>query len=81
MKENSIRDKIEELEKDRMGYLEADDKVGARRKQKQIEKLELELELFELAKIKNELKVYKKVVSKYPSVKMQIKELLESEDE
>lgn len=80
MKENSIRDKIEELEKDRMGYLEVNDKAGARRKQKQIEKLELELELFEFKKIKNELKVYKKVVSKYPSVKMQIKELLESEE-
>lgn len=84
MKENSIeekRNKIENLERERIAYLEVDDKVGARRKQKQIEKLELELELFELAKIKNELKVYKKVVSKYPGVKMQIKELLESEDE
>ncbi len=84
MKENSIeekRNKIENLERERIAYLEVDDKAGARRKQKQIEKLELELELFEIQKVKEELKAYKKVVREYPEIQRRVKALLSEEDE
>lgn len=84
MEENSIeekRNKIENLERERIAYLEVDDKAGARRKQKQIEKLELELELFEIQKVKEELKAYKKVVREYPEIQRRVKALLSEEDE
>ena len=68
-----LEEKIYELEKKKIAYLEVDDKAGARRIQKQIDKIELEQELSNLTKIKNELNVYKKVVQNYPSVLCEIK--------
>lgn len=59
---NEILDKIEQLEKDKMGYLEVNDKAGARRREKQIRDLENQLELLELKDIKEDLKLYKKFI-------------------
>lgn len=67
-----LEEKIYELEKKKIAYLEVDDKAGARRVQKQIDKIELEKELLNLDKIKNELKIYKEVVRNYPSVSLEI---------
>ena len=67
-----LEEKIYELEKKKIAYLEVDDKAGARRVQKQIDKIELEKELLNLDKIKNELKIYKEVVRSYPSVSLEI---------
>lgn len=67
-----LEEKIYELEKKKIAYLEVDDKAGARRIQKQIDKIELEEELLNLDKIKNELKIYKEVVRNYPSVSLEI---------
>lgn len=60
--------KLEELEKKRIAYLEVDDNAGARRIKKQIEQLELKIEIANLNKIKQELNVYKKVVRNYPGL-------------
>ena len=84
MKENNIeekRNKIENLERERIAYLEVDDKAGARRKQKQIRELEFEIESFEIQKVKEELKAYKKVVREYPEIQRRVKALLSEEDE
>lgn len=84
MKESSIeekRNKIEKLERERIAYLEVDDKNGARRKEKQIRELEFEIELFEIKKVKDELKAYKKVVREYPEIQRRVKALLSKEDE
>ena len=84
MKENSIeekRNKIENLERERIAYLEVDDKNSARRKEKQIRELEFEIESFEIQKVKEELKAYKKVVREYPEIQRRVKALLSEEDE
>lgn len=84
MKESSIeekRNKIEKLERERIAYLEVDDKNGARREEKQIRELEFEIELCEIQKVKNELKAYKKVVREYPEIQRRVKALLSEEDE
>lgn len=62
--EEQILKKISELEHEKMGYLEANDKAGARRKEKQIYELEDKLELLKLNEIKKELEKYKKFVDK-----------------
>lgn len=61
MTDEEIQKQIEELECERMGYLEANNKAGARRKERKIEELENKLELKE---IKQELELYKKFVNK-----------------
>ena len=71
-----LYDKIEELEKKRIAYLEVDDKAGARRIQKQIERIELQRELQDLNKIKKELNVYKEIVRKYPGVLCEVRSKL-----
>lgn len=72
-KTDSLYDQIEELEKKRIAYLEVDDKAGARRIRKQIEKLELQRELQDLNKLKKELSIYKRIVRKYPGISCEIK--------
>lgn len=75
---DELYNKIEELEKKKVAYLEIDNNSYANRIQKQIDKLETEIELFNLNKIKKELYIYKKVVNKYPGVLCEVKrELLE----
>lgn len=71
-----LEEKIHELERKKIAYLEVDDKAGARRVQKQIDKIELEKELLDLSKIKKELKIYKEVVRNYPSVSLEISKKL-----
>lgn len=68
----ALEEKIYELEKKKIAYLEVDDKAGARRVQKQIDKIELEKELLDLGKIKKELKIYKEVVRNYPGISCEI---------
>lgn len=68
--------KLDELEKKRIAYLEVDDKAGARRIKKQIEKLELEKEISNLHKIQQELEVYKNVVRNYPGISCEINKKL-----
>ena len=72
-----LYNKIEELEKKKIAYLEINKKADVRRIQKQIERLEIEIELCSLNKIKKELNVYKKVVRNYPGVLCEVnRELL-----
>lgn len=64
MDKEEIENKIQQLEKDRVGYLEADDKAGARRKEKQIRNLLDKLEIINLKEIKEDLELYKKFIRK-----------------
>ena len=70
---DELYDKIEMLESKKMDYLEIDDKAGARRIAKQIEKIELQINISNYNKIKQELEIYKKVVSNYPDLQLKIK--------
>ena len=63
-----VHDFVYDADKERMDYLEADDKAGARRIQKKIEKTELQMELLNLERIKKELKAYKEVCRQYPEI-------------
>lgn len=77
MKElEKIQDKISELEKERIGYLEADDNVSANRIQRKIINLTEKLDLYELNNLKTKLKIYKSVIKDYPYIKLQISEKL-----
>lgn len=73
-----LYEKLEELEKTRMNYLEADKNESARRIKRKIDNVEQEIRLYQLDKIEKELSVYRKIVSNYPSLHNQIKkELIE----
>ena len=67
-----LYDKIEELEKTRMEYLEIDKNAAARRIEKQIEKVELEIKLLGFNKLKQELDIYKNIVKDYPTLQNEI---------
>ena len=73
---DELYDKIEILENEKMAYLEVDNKAGARRIAKQIEQIELQINISNYNKIKQELEIYKKVVSNYPGLKLEIKNKL-----
>ena len=73
---DELYDKIEILESEKMAYLEVDNKAGARRIAKQIEQIELQIDIYNYNKIKQELEIYKKVVSNYPILKLEIKNKL-----
>lgn len=45
MIKDELYDKIEKLERKKMDYLEADNKAGARRIEKQIENIEIQIEM------------------------------------
>lgn len=77
MNEDELYQKLEQLEKDRIAYLEVDDNAGAKRKEKQIEKINIQLELLKFNKLKKELEIYKKVCKDYPEIQMRISELKE----
>lgn len=64
LSKEEIENKIEQLERDRIGYLEVDNKVAARRKQKQIEELEMQLKLLDFKDIEQDLELYKKFIRK-----------------
>lgn len=81
MNKDEIENKIEQLEKEVINYLEVDDKAGARRIKKKIEKLEMQLQLLDLNKIKRELKAYKEVLRNYPELQKEVKRILAKGDE
>lgn len=71
-KKAELYERIKVLEERRMGYLEVDDNKNARRIQKQIEDVELKIEVMKMEQIKQELSVYIKIVNKYPSVRLEV---------
>lgn len=77
---DELYDKIEMLESKKMAYLEVDNKASARRIAKQIEQIELQINISDYNKIKQELVIYKKAVSNYPRLQLEIKnKLIEQE--
>ena len=73
---DELYDKIERLECEKMAYLESNDKAGARRMARQIEQVELQIDISNYNKIKQELEIYKKVVRNYPGLQLEIKNKL-----
>ena len=73
---DELYDKIEILESEKMAYLEVDNKAGARRIAKKIEQIELQIDIYNYNKIKQELEIYKKVVSNYHGLQLEIKNKL-----
>lgn len=72
-KKLDLYNKLEELEKKKIAYLEVNQKSSVSRIQKQIDNIELQIELYELNKIKRELSVYKKVITNYPELLNRVK--------
>lgn len=72
-KKEELYEKLEMLESKKMAYLEVNDKAGARRIARQIE---LQIDIYNYKKIKQELDIYKKVVRNYPGLQLEIKNKL-----
>lgn len=64
-----LEKQIEDIEKQKVEYLEADMNAAANRIDKKIQSLMKEQELLKYDILKKELDIYKEVVNKYPSVK------------
>lgn len=75
-KKDELYEKLEMLESKKMAYLEVNDKAGARRIARQIEQIELQIDIYNYKKIKQELDIYKKVVRNYPGLQLEIKSKL-----
>ena len=75
-KKDELYEKLEMLESKKMAYLEVNDKAGARRMARQIEQIELQIDIYNYKKIKQELDIYKKVVRNYPGLQLEIKNKL-----
>ncbi len=75
-KKEELYEKLEMLESKKMAYLEVNDKAGARRIARQIEQIELQIDIYNYKKIKQELDIYKKVVRNYPGLQLEIKNKL-----
>jgi hypothetical protein len=75
-KKCELYEKLEMLESKKMAYLEVNDKAGARRIARQIEYIELQIDISNYNKIKQELEIYKKVVRNYPGLQLEIKNKL-----
>lgn len=75
-KKEELYEKLEMLENKKMAYLEVNDKAGARRIARQIEQIELQIDIYNYKKIKQELDIYKKVVRNYPGLQLEIKNKL-----
>lgn len=75
-KKDELYEKLEMLESNKMAYLEVNDKAGARRIARQIEQIELQIDIYNYKKIKQELDIYKKVVRNYPGLQLEIKNKL-----
>ena len=52
-KKDELYEKLEMLESKKMAYLEVNDKAGARRIARQIEQIELQIDIYNYKKIKN----------------------------
>ena len=74
-KKEELYEKLEMLESKKMAYLEVNDKAGARRIARQIEQIELQIDIYNYKKIKQELDIYKKVVRNYPGLQLEIKNI------
>ena len=79
-KVDELYDKIEKLEKKRIAYLEIDRNSDANRINRQIKKVELEIRVEKLEEIERELKVYKKIALKYPSMLAEVKRELRNNE-
>ncbi len=75
-KKYELYEKLETLESKKMAYLEVNDKAGARRIARQIEYTELQIDISNYNKIKQELEIYKKAVRNYPGLQLEIKNKL-----
>lgn len=75
-KKDELYEKLEMLESKKMAYLEVNNKAGARRIARQIEQIELQIDIYNYKKIKQELDIYKKVVRNYPGLQLEIKNKL-----
>lgn len=75
-KKDELYEKLEMLESKKMAYLEVNDKAGARRIARQIEQIELQIDIYNYKKIKQELDIYKKAVHNYPGLQLEIKNKL-----
>ena len=75
-KKDELYEKLEMLESKKMAYLEVNDKAGARRMARQIEQVELQIDISNYNKIKQKLEIYKKVVCNYPGLQLEIKNKL-----
>ena len=75
-KKDELYEKLEMLESKKIAYLEVNDKAGARRMARQIEQVELQIDISNYNKIKQELEIYKKVVHNYPGLQLEIKNKL-----
>lgn len=75
-KKDELYEKLEMLESKKIAYLEVNDKAGARRIARQIEQIELQIDIYNYKKIKQELDIYKKVVRNYPGLQLEIKNKL-----
>lgn len=75
-KKDELYEKLEMLESKKMAYLEVNDKAGVRRMARQIEQVELQIDISNYNKIKQELEIYKKVVCNYPGLQLEIKNKL-----
>ena len=75
-KKDELYEKLEMLESKKMAYLEVNDKAGARRIARQIEQIELQIDIYNYKKIKQELEIYKKAVRNYPGLQLEIKNKL-----
>lgn len=71
-KKEELENQIEKLEKIKINYLEVDNNAGARRVSKKIEHVQLQIELIELTNLKQELAIYKKVISNYPNLLQEV---------
>lgn len=69
---DELYERIEVLEKRKIGYLEIDDNKNARRVQKQIDDVELKIKVMKLEQITKELNVYRSIVNKYPNVSKEV---------
>lgn len=73
-----LENQIEDLEKEKIEYLEADMKASANRIDRKIQALMKEQELLKYDVLKKELDIYKEVVNEYPSLKQRIMEKIKN---
>ena len=73
-----LEKQIEDLEKQKMEYLEVDMNAAANRIDKKIQSLIKEQELLMYETLKKELDIYKEVVNKYPSIKQLISDKIKN---
>lgn len=76
---DEILDRIKQLEKEKMEYLEVNDKRTANRKQKEIDRLQNEIELKEARKMAEQVKSLKKFIA-YKGLNLEYVNFIEREE-